>query len=73
MSYLWRKDRTPTDHAGHASAVTDFAWNPSINDEWTLASCDQSNLLQAWRPSHGIVSASVQPDAFDQDDLDDGF
>lgn len=34
-------------HAGHTSRVSDISWN--TNDDWTLASVAEDNVLQIWR------------------------
>jgi WD40 repeat protein len=59
-------------HAGHVAPVLDVQWNPSVGDEWTVASVDHSNLLQIWRPTPTAVSDAVTcGDLFDEDMLDD--
>lgn len=57
-------------HCGHVSPVVDVQWNPSVGEEWTLASVDQGNLLQIWRPNPTSVSAASKLDMFDEDVLD---
>ena len=57
-------------HAGHVSTVPDFDWCPNLNDEYSIASVDHTNLLQMWRPNSGAVSGGVKADAFDEDNLE---
>eukprot|EP00998_Keelungia_sp_KM082_P001249 NODE_1147_length_1448_cov_73.689629_g1136_i0.p1 GENE.NODE_1147_length_1448_cov_73.689629_g1136_i0~~NODE_1147_length_1448_cov_73.689629_g1136_i0.p1 ORF type:complete len:411 (+),score=40.90 NODE_1147_length_1448_cov_73.689629_g1136_i0:106-1338(+) len=39
-------------HAGHTSRITDFAWHPE--EEWTIASVAEDNLLQVWTVAERI-------------------
>jgi len=39
-------------HGGHTSKVSDFSWN--TNDEWTLASVSEDNVLQVWNMAEEI-------------------
>jgi len=48
-------------HGGHTSKVSDFSWN--INDEWTIASVSEDNVLQVWNMAEEIYA--------DEDDDDD--
>lgn len=39
-------------HGGHTSKVSDFSWNK--NDEWTIASVSEDNVLQVWNMAEEI-------------------
>ena len=41
-------------HAGHTSIISDFAWNP--NEDLTLASVAEDNILQVWQVSNSIFN-----------------
>ena len=41
-------------HGGHTSKVSDFAWNR--NDEWTVASVSEDNVLQVWNMAEEIYA-----------------
>ena len=41
-------------HGGHTSKVSDFSWN--MNDEWTMASCSEDNVLQVWNMAEEIYN-----------------
>ena len=58
-------DQTPEDaedgppellflHGGHTSKVSDFSWNK--NDEWTIASVSEDNVLQVWNMAEEIYA-----------------
>jgi WD40 repeat protein len=49
-------------HGGHTSKVSDFSWNR--NDEWTIASVSEDNVLQVWNMAEEIY-------AEDEDDGED--
>eukprot|EP00760_Papus_ankaliazontas_P035759 PhM_4_TR8009/c0_g1_i1/m.54634/K10752/RBBP4, HAT2, CAF1, MIS16; histone-binding protein RBBP4 len=51
-------------HYGHLDTVRDVAWNPHEGDEWMLASVDDANMLQIWRPT---------PDCYTEGDLNEVF
>lgn len=51
-------------HGGHTSKVSDFSWN--INDEWTIASVSEDNVLQVWN-----MAEEIYADEDDDDDEDD--
>jgi histone-binding protein RBBP4 len=54
-------------HTGHLSRITDLAWNPSLEDEWMVASADMTNLLQLYRPNMEVVYDYMNPEDFDVD------
>ena len=54
-------------HAGHLSRVTEARWCPNLDDEWLVASCDASNMLQLFRPSADAIEEHVEAEAFDVD------
>ena len=54
-------------HAGHISRVSDLVWNPSLEDEWLLATCDMTNCLQIWKPLNEVVYDYLNADVFDVD------
>lgn len=47
-------------HGGHTSRPTDLAWSP--NEDWTLATAAEDNVLQCWRPSATIYEADQEID-----------
>jgi histone-binding protein RBBP4 len=49
-------------HGGHTNKVSDFSWN--VNDEWSLVSVSEDNVLQVWKPAEEIY-------AEEDDDNDD--
>lgn len=58
-------------HIGHTSRVTDIAWNPSLDEDWMIASCDCSNALHYYRPKSEVVHDYIAKDMFDVDNGDD--
>ena len=53
-------------HGGHTSNVPDFAWNE--NDEWTIASVSEDNVLQVWNMAEDIYSPDGDDDEGEDDD-----
>jgi histone-binding protein RBBP4 len=53
-------------HGGHTSKVSDIAWN--ANDEWTIASCSEDNVLQVWNMAEEIYAEGEDQDEDDEDD-----
>ena len=49
-------------HGGHTSKVSDFSWNS--NDEWTIASVAEDNVLQVWHMAEEIYTEGME----DEDD-----
>ncbi|SCZ98844.1 BZ3500_MvSof-1268-A1-R1_Chr3-1g05658 [Microbotryum saponariae] len=45
-------------HGGHTARPTDLAWSP--NEDWTLATAAEDNVLQVWRPSATLYSTEEQ-------------
>lgn len=41
-------------HGGHTSKVSDFSWN--ANEEWTIASVSEDNVLQVWNMAEEIYA-----------------
>lgn len=56
-------------HGGHTSKVSDFSWN--INDEWTIASVSEDNVLQIWNMADEIYANSDEDEADMNSDDDD--
>mmetsp|Transcript_9618 Transcript_9618/g.14319 ORF Transcript_9618/g.14319 Transcript_9618/m.14319 type:complete len:433 (+) Transcript_9618:363-1661(+) len=56
-------------HGGHTSKVSDFCWNR--NDEWTIASVSEDNILQIWNMAEEIYAGDDDDDN-DDDELDEG-
>jgi histone-binding protein RBBP4 len=57
-------------HGGHTSKVSDFSWN--VNDEWTIASVSEDNILQVWNMAEEIYAADdeeEQSDGAGEDEL----
>ena len=46
-------------HGGHTSKVSDISWN--TNDEWTLASVSEDNVLQVWNMAEEIYAEEDEP------------
>ena len=42
-------------HSGHTARVSEFNWNPCDDEEWTVASISEDNILQVWQPAMAIV------------------
>ena len=59
-------------HGGHTSKVSDISWN--ANDEWTIASCSEDNVLQVWNMAEEIYAEGEDQDGDDEvigeDDLE---
>ena len=65
-------------HGGHTSKVSDVSFNR--NDEWTIASVSEDNVLQVWNMAEEIyadeegedmsLDDAVDKDALDDDDLE---
>ena len=41
-------------HGGHTSKLSDFSWNK--NDEWTISSVSEDNVLQVWNMAEEIYA-----------------
>ncbi len=52
-------------HGGHTSKVSDFSWNR--NDEWTIASVSEDNVMQVWNMAEEIY-AEDEDEMSDDDD-----
>ena len=54
-------------HAGHTAKVNDISWNPNVGgegasegqEEWTLASVGDDNVLQIWQPAQAGYDRSI--------------
>jgi histone-binding protein RBBP4 len=56
-------------HGGHTSKVSDFSWN--MNDQLTIASVAEDNILQIWQMSHALfTSPDLQMLSEDRMDLE---
>jgi histone-binding protein RBBP4 len=53
-------------HGGHTSRPTDLSWN--MNEEWTMGTAAEDNVLQVWRPSRSLWS--TDDIAIDIEDLE---
>lgn len=53
-------------HGGHTAKVSDFNWSSSPNDEWTIASVAEDNILQVWQMGSDMFEGG------DDEDEDDG-
>lgn len=53
-------------HGGHTSKVTDFSWNR--NDEWTIASVSEDNVLQVWNMAEEIYAEDEDEDEMSAED-----
>ncbi|SCU87671.1 LAME_0D11012g1_1 [Lachancea meyersii CBS 8951] len=47
-------------HAGHKSAINDFSCNPNI--PWLMASVEEENTVQIWKPSKKLTNPYVPKD-----------
>ena len=47
-------------HGGHTSKVSDFSWNS--NEEWTIASVSEDNVLQIWSMAEEIYTLEEEDD-----------
>jgi len=61
-------------HGGHTSKVSDISWN--MNDEWTISSVSEDNVLQVWNMAEEIYALDedcymVDADEDDGDDKED--
>ncbi|KIY50489.1 WD40 repeat-like protein [Fistulina hepatica ATCC 64428] len=41
-------------HGGHTAPPTDFCWAPGIDENWTIASTSEDNIVMAWQPTMRI-------------------
>ncbi|KIY73395.1 WD40 repeat-like protein [Cylindrobasidium torrendii FP15055 ss-10] len=41
-------------HGGHTSRPTDFCWAPNEDDQWTVVSAAEDNVVQVWQPTMRI-------------------
>mmetsp|Transcript_21307 Transcript_21307/g.29644 ORF Transcript_21307/g.29644 Transcript_21307/m.29644 type:complete len:503 (+) Transcript_21307:94-1602(+) len=48
-------------HGGHTSKVSDLSWN--ANDEWTVASVSEDNVLQIWNMAEEIYTPEEEDEA----------
>jgi len=55
-------------HGGHTSKVSDFSWNK--NDEWTIASVSEDNVLQVWNMAEEIYAEEEDEMSGDEDEED---
>ncbi len=55
-------------HGGHTSKVSDIAFN--TNDEWTIASVSEDNVLQVWNMAEEIYADEEEQMSLDGDDKD---
>lgn len=49
-------------HGGHTSRPTDLTWSPHEEEEFTLATVAEDNVLQVWRPSQTLASRESEVD-----------
>jgi histone-binding protein RBBP4 len=57
-------------HGGHCSKVSDFSWN--MNDEWTVVSVADDNVLQVWTMAEEIYTADDEEEEGAMDYEDEG-
>ncbi len=43
-------------HGGHTDRISDFSWNPNAEEEWTIASVADDNVIQCWRMAENIYT-----------------
>jgi len=53
-------------HGGHTSKVSDISWN--MNDEWTISSVSEDNVLQVWNMAEEIYALDEDCNMVDDDD-----
>jgi histone-binding protein RBBP4 len=51
-------------HGGHTSKVSDISFN--MNEEWTIASVSEDNVLQVWSMSEEIYADEEAADGDDE-------
>jgi histone-binding protein RBBP4 len=56
-------------HGGHTNKVSDFSWN--TNDEWSIVSVSEDNVLQVWKPAEEIYAEDDDDDDDDEEEVDD--
>jgi histone-binding protein RBBP4 len=54
-------------HCGHTATVRDAVWAPFDDDEWTVASVDDNNLLQLWAPHEEVYNDEQDADQYNTD------
>ena len=57
-------------HGGHTSKVSDFSFNP--NNDWTLASVSEDNVLQVWNMAEEIYADEGDDSDDEDEDGNDG-
>lgn len=54
-------------HSGHTATIREAAWAPFEEDEWTVASVDDNNILQLWSPHNEIYNDELDIEQYNQD------
>lgn len=55
-------------HGGHTSKISDVSFNQ--NDEWTIASVSEDNVLQVWNMAEEIYADEEEDMSLDDGDKD---
>ena len=55
-------------HGGHTNKVSDVSFN--VNDEWTIASVSEDNVLQVWNMAEEIYADEEEDMSLDDGDND---
>ncbi len=58
-------------HGGHTSKVSDISFN--MNEEWTIASVSEDNVLQVWNMSEEIYADEEAADGDDENADEDAL
>ena len=53
-------------HGGHTSKVSDISWN--MNDEWTISSVSEDNVLQVWNMAEEIYACDEDCNMADEEE-----
>jgi histone-binding protein RBBP4 len=51
-------------HTGHTAHVREASWAPFAEDEWTVASVDDNNMLMLWSPHDDIYNDEMDLDNY---------
>ena len=54
-------------HCGHTAQVRAATWCPAQEDEWSVASVDDNNVLQLWAPYEGVYNDQADKEVYNTD------
>ena len=58
-------------HGGHTSKVSDFAWNATEDNDWTVCSVAEDNILQVWQVAGNIINEEGEEEEENAAGVDD--